>query len=164
MKGLWRIIFNGLTMLSLVLCAGVAGSWVRSYQTVDSILNAVSQTHTEQHLNLEQGGVIFTSAHQTQVSFRYQQEDEGIHYRTWPAHRSQRGDWWLQAIQFWSNQTTPNRHDFGIIIPHWFLLALSAVLPATRSAYGAGRLFVERQTNLLAQAGDDWPACRMMRG
>jgi hypothetical protein len=36
MKRLWRIILNGLTVLSLLLCVATVGLWVRSYWIADA--------------------------------------------------------------------------------------------------------------------------------
>ena len=41
MKRLWRIIFNGLTLLSLLMCATVCVLWARSYYTEDRISRVI---------------------------------------------------------------------------------------------------------------------------
>jgi hypothetical protein len=43
MKRLIRIIFNGLTVLSLLICMGVVGLWVRSYRSENQISMRVGE-------------------------------------------------------------------------------------------------------------------------
>ena len=139
MKRLRRIIFNGLTVMSLLLCIATAGLWVRSYKVQDfwdyycpgavgsehliSSLGRVEFTYTTDH-----GGIMYPHGDLVEDPappyVLKVAEGRGV---TIIVDRIGFG-YWTETGKVFSLET----RTWGCLLPFWFLTLLTSLLPGTR--------------------------------
>jgi hypothetical protein len=120
-----RYILNGLAVLSLVLCVGTVGLWVRSYRTADSLLrvrgadlaNLTSNRgaivlRSARLVALESRGEPYTKIVRHQITFEYSLrygDASGIVYRSEASHIE---EFWPEApARLWRSDARVPRTD-----------------------------------------------------
>src|SRR5688572_23762948 len=120
-RRLLRYLFNALTLLSLLLCAGVCVLWVRSRGTFDNLCRAESRTCTN----------VVSLGGQLHLQFASADGPLWQHVRSWDTFPRQSvgyssGPYTWQAAGFAKGYRT-NRFDsvsvweHNIVIPYWAL-------------------------------------------
>jgi hypothetical protein len=133
MRRLLRILLNAATVLSLVLCAATMAAWVRSYQTRDAIYwshDLQLQLWIETHRGGLAAEVVTPFGGDTVIGTGWHQHA--------PLSYAEAGG--AQGTFF-------NRFGFGFNVsqngsyatrqlacPYWFIMLLTAILPAARLA------------------------------
>jgi hypothetical protein len=167
MKRLRRIIFNGLTMLSLLLCVSTMAMWVRSYWVTDGFIRRAfddernSTIWTQDVLGTGRG---FASLTRIVQSGR---RNDGA-YRRWaggakplshhvespiyPAMHLRSPDPSFLGFKFYRswNRQSPS-YIWQFVVPLWSMLVVSALLPAARTI----RWHVRERRPLIGQC----PSC-----
>jgi hypothetical protein len=132
-KRAMRWIFNGGTVLSLLLALAVAGSWVRSYWRYDWVYLASDDARTLRGMAVVNGQVAWEIFQgdldnwngPTQPGFFYL--PSGVEKGKWIKETSLPVRWDRQS---WSPQNVVHTE---VIVPHAYLFALFAALPGIRS-------------------------------
>ena len=129
MKRLRRTIFNGLTVLSLVLCVATVGLWVRSYWRCNCVgyLNADGTTLSACQSFTGRIGIIVLRGDLSNFTSR---RKSGLFAYSQPAFRL----WLLNTLLGieWSSTPIrdPNYHtETSIIVPNGYILSLFSILP-----------------------------------
>ena len=145
MSRLWRIILNGLTILSLPLCLASAVLWVRGYWRVDWFYwyRRPRPEATGLLLGLESGGggaAVYVRSWDSQVYWT--SYPGGWHWVTDDpptvpyAGGRERTRWGVR----WISQDAALDSQRGIIVPLWLPTLFFAALPLAR-----GALFIRRR-------------------
>ena len=135
MRRLFRILMSAATVLSLVLCVGAMAAWVRSYQARDIVWWSLEHPRMQLWIGTYRGGLI--AGVTTPVA------GTGV-----PLNR--KGAGWeeyaplLNAEAGGPQRTFLNRFGFArssvgsalrqLACPYWFIMLLTAILPAARFA------------------------------
>src|SRR4051812_11707366 len=137
MRRLLRILLNAATVLSLVLCMVTVAAWVRSYQARDSVWWTTAKPRLELEAVTYRGGLIagFARPVGTWDGWRL----PGAGWNPWPAQS--------YAEMGAPQGTLSNRLGFALYhsqnrwyewrhlaCPYWFIVLLTAILPAARLA------------------------------
>jgi hypothetical protein len=133
MKRFRRIVLNGLTVLSLGLALLVAGSWVRSHWRYEMVAIMSDDRRVISSFSTPRGSVacnVFYEDSSDTAGFF----EQGFNYISLPA--TDAGELQYTFIGCSWGQTTITRPIKGVwtgaFIPHAYLLALFATLPAIR--------------------------------
>jgi hypothetical protein len=149
MKRVRRIIFNGLTVLSLLLCLATVGLWVRSYWTPDVLVRHHKwETHSHGYPEIVSTLMTLSSNHGRLIAgkiyghFIYWLTFTGIQHWEWTHDTTvPQGleDSELPLLGFLSRHPDPQRYYYGnpydlqaISTPHSLPVLLLAVLPLIR--------------------------------
>jgi hypothetical protein len=125
-KRLRPIVFNALTVLSLLFCLATAGLWVRSYRLGESI--GWRRGNTLYYAVNGRGGMGLATTNVGEGIY-----SPGWNYNAWSRPSYGRGGW--PQSSFW------NRHGFvftkaelftGILVPAWLLVSIFLSLPSVR--------------------------------
>jgi hypothetical protein len=131
MNRLRRIILNALTVLSLLLCVGMAGLWVRSYWVVDLVERCNGSTRSGQWLTSVYGALYFGAMHESGGVRGYFLHGDGISYGAYGnAHRPP--DRHFLGFYLWREKKTSPDYRFGFGVPYWFLVVSAAAMPGIR--------------------------------
>src|SRR5437016_5736949 len=134
MKRLRRIIFNALTVLSLVLCVGTVVLWARSYLAGDQLKadmrkgSRMQITSARGMILCESKSVLSPEIHLGATtgfhSYRLPSLDWDREYFDWLRKRTRRtlGLWYGKEADRW----TISR---WLVIPHLYPVLLTAILP-----------------------------------
>ena len=130
MRRFRRIIFNSLTVLSLLLCVGLAGVWVRSYSTLDVIQRWNAARRTEEQLFSTWGRMHFNANRYVNNPAAAMSWGVGLRHRTFGPRR----DLYADPRDFLGFHLRFGRGiapDYGlsVTLPDWFLVFLTAALP-----------------------------------
>jgi hypothetical protein len=147
-------VFNGLTALSLLLCAATTLLWVRSYRHLDTLF--LQKMHPDYwRMDIAQsnrGRVSYTRRAGDAAKLRAANPEgitEGV--SSWSAAQPSSPISWPGALGFWTGTEDPVLAKAGFkarvyIVPDWFLLLLTAVLPAKWLArWGRARKLASRE-------------------
>ena len=144
MRRVWRIILNGLTVLSLLLCLASAGLWVRGYWREDSLGRRRAARTGAAGLDfgaVSGGGGVMIFSYDRLSGFPWTGPDGW--YRVTFAGRPvlYAGGWLPNRWGFGLVSDLDSRgHWRGITFPAWLPTALFALLPTARVA-----LFIRRR-------------------
>jgi hypothetical protein len=120
MKPRRRIIFNGLTVLSLLLCVAIAGLWVRSYWVADGVTLVFSSPTVA--MWSQRGRVII---YETSTK-----QNNPVRYTNTPASISLGFDSEDEySLYFWrlgGFSASASYRDSFLAVPYWFLTVLFA--------------------------------------
>ena len=150
MKRLLRLLLHALTLLSLLLCLATLAFWIRSYFKSDwyhyVVLDAPRRTWTQYSLNSNKGslyfsyfGFRFNTDTRFQDYVRLREAPAGFSYQGYePRDNRHLAGSTLRRLGFalQSEYNTPDAsgsYDFpNAFVPHWFIVLITALLPATR--------------------------------
>ena len=137
MRQLLRILLNAATVLSLVLCAVTMAAWVRSYQAQDTVFWTMTNPPLTVQAYTYRGGVFAGFAKPVGTGDEWYLPGAG-----WV-----RGRAWSFTELGGAQGTLFNRFGFALpydhngavesrtlACPFWFLVLLTAILPAVRLA------------------------------
>jgi hypothetical protein len=136
MKRLVRILLNAATVLSLVLCVGTVAAWVRSYQARDMIWWAQPNPR-----------LLRASTHRGGFAVEVFTPQLGAYFANPPGAGWEQSAPESYSATVRSRWTRCNRFGFALdrvqnsefvmrqlACPYWFILLLTAILPAARLA------------------------------
>ena len=120
MKRLPRIIFNALTMLSMLLCMVTVGLWVRSYRVADGVMLISSPPKA----------IVWSQRGRAILFESYSKNFSTVRYSNCPASVSLGFDSEVNStVYFWRlwgfTASGSNGASF-IAVPYWFFTVLSA--------------------------------------
>jgi hypothetical protein len=154
-----RVLLSILVVISIVLFVVVAAAWVRSYWTMDQLMIRPTTSKQTIHLFWARGSVACTvttdvdyqvAPHWYKVQVHLQPQDL---YRYWSSGGvADRNLLYFGGFVVERPRKASGR-ALGILVPHWFLLILTALVPALaiwRRAHGR-----KRDPNLCATCGYD---------
>jgi 4-amino-4-deoxy-L-arabinose transferase-like glycosyltransferase len=136
-KRLRRIIFNGLTVLSLLLCVATSALWVRSYWVDETMARWSKHTTGYNFLIGSAGGIVHFERLAGSFEPNYPNDVPRspleYEYSRQPYRRGK-----IYDVGWQPDASVPFRHfwfEFGtqpfIAVPHWSVVALFTVLPLT---------------------------------
>jgi hypothetical protein len=129
MKRLGRIVVNGVTVMSLVLALGVAGSWVRSYWRMDVVCFEQEDHRHDYALGAAMGFV----AYQRRIFDGILSRPHGFRYWSSPAIRLDDLPKGFPGFRWRRDpDDSPVVTETLICVSHAYLLALFLLLPALR--------------------------------
>ena len=133
MKRLGRIVLNGLTVLSLILALGVAGSWVRSYWRYDIVQCNANDGRSTRWIEASNAR-FHCGTQRLGMTILYWKIHPGFNYRVNAAYDDGPG---LENgfLGFrWGHRVRLPRTiaRTEVAVPHAYVFALFAALPALR--------------------------------
>jgi hypothetical protein len=164
-----RRLLNVLTALSLLLCAAVTTLWVRSYFVQDRFqyqhTDGPRRRWTSHTFASNRGSlyvswpfIVFAADGAAEVYSRRHPDPEGYSYKRLAPDRDGDAPWNGLGFAAWPsdrNTTPESQMDFPrVFFPHWSVVLLTAILPATRTA-SAIRRRSRTKGNLCPSCGYD---------
>jgi len=139
-----RFVFNSLALVSLLLCLGMAGLWVRSYWVEDSfggfVLKSEDETREEEHSD-EVSGWFVWSRHgccglDGEVETTSRSLARSVTAHGWGWHRRspdpETGTW--AGFKLARTEERLGRSGFSrsiiVCVPHWFPTLVFAIAPS----------------------------------
>jgi hypothetical protein len=132
-----RILLNAATVLSLLLCVATVAAWVRSYQACEEVWWSLSNPRMAMGIRTYRGGSFATVS--TPVGDRDSLPRPGTGWRQFGSESyddvgGSQGTFFNRfgfALDYFESSTYANRQ---LACPYWFILLLTAILPAARLA------------------------------
>ena len=144
MRRLGRYIFNGLTLLSLLICLATVVLWHRSNSYFDGLLwgergqRWILQLRAgEASIQLEKDAMLSSSSFERFSYLRSERDWLGVRVGFRGARTSVIDhDWWVPGLSFWSEHnswgTLPDTSFRRFTISYWLIVLLTLILPASR--------------------------------
>jgi hypothetical protein len=156
MRRLLRILISAATVLSLVLCVGALAAWVRSYQARDDILWTPEKSRVHLKIGTYRGGFFVVAATfvgtvdlsgPSSVIWK-QSTPSNVVLTTHPTFFNQFGF----GMGYSHDNKYPTRY---LASRYWFVVMMTAILPAARLAGWRRRRRLRMHPNLCRHCGYD---------